>query len=184
MKETSHRSQEFLKLKPAHQQAILEAQGEDIIWSSFTPEIRDKYGEANRLYTSAGVRQDIDTQLAAGTHPSRCRKAVGEFLEVAIDRRKKANKRNGDMVESVVMNYWFYKLAVKNLVESRATAYMWGVEWSLHPDMRLPLNKPCNTCLSLDGRIWRNDDTSVMIPVLDSHLGCNCFLNTITTFQA
>ena len=184
MKEIQHRSQEFLKLEPAHQQAILETRGEDIIWQAFTPETREKYGEVNRVYASAGVRQVIDVQLAAGVHPNRCRNDVGKFLEVAIDRRKKANKRNGDMVESVVMSYWFYKIAVENLVECRNNSYLWGVEWSLHPNMRISPNTPCDTCAKLDGRVWRKDDTSVLLPVLDSHLNCNCFLNTITALDA
>lgn len=178
-----HKTPQFLKLEPAHQQAMLESLGDDIIWRAFTPEIREKYGEVNRLYASAGVRQVIDGQLAAGIHPNRCRNEVGKFLEVEIDRRKKANRRNGDMVESVVMSYWYYKIAVKSLVESRASPFMWGVEWSLHPNMRISPNTPCDVCVKLDGRIWRKDDPSALIPVLDSHLDCNCFLNTITAFN-
>ena len=184
MKDINHTSKEFLQLETAHQQALLETRGEDIIWQAFTPEIREKYGEVNRLYASAGVRQVIDAQLAAGVHPNRCRNDVGKFLEVAIDRRKKENKRNGDMVESVVRSYWFYKIAVQSLVECRASEYLWGVEWSLHPNARIPPNAPCDKCARLDGHVWHKDDSSVLLPVLDSHLDCNCFLNTITSEDA
>ena len=179
----SHRNSKFLELEPTHQQMLLESLGDDIVWQSLTPELRDKF-DHNRLYATAGVRQVIDSQLSQGVHPSRCRNAVGMYFEVDIDRRKKANRRNGDMAEAVAMNYWFFKLGVSNLIKCRADEYMWGVKWTLHPDKKRDPNSPCKICISLDESTWRKDDTSAMLPVLDTHLGCDCFLDTITRMQA
>ncbi len=184
VKNKPHREPKFLQLNVRKQKLILESIGNDIIWHSFTPEIREKYGETNRLYASEGVRQAIDTNLASGIHPSRCRDTVGAFLEVETDRRKKENRRNGDMVEEVVMNYWFYKLGVSNLIECRDDDMLWGVKWLLHSDMKTESNSPCKDCKSLDGRLWSKIDSSVLLPVLDTHLGCTCMLDTVSIFEA